>query len=132
MRIKRLVMLEPCKENNFAKIDKGIPKKPGVYLLYDGKGTLLYIGKASNIRQRILQHVSAGNSSRYQVGDNLNFGCSSMLPLGCVSFFSYILVDQEEQRSTTEMILIHLLKPYFNFGDIEEKTKSYLKDFKSE
>ena len=37
-----------------------LPDEPGVYLFYDAKGELLYVGKARSIRKRIASHFSAG------------------------------------------------------------------------
>lgn len=35
-----------------------LPDTPGVYLFYDSRGALLYIGKSINIRDRVLSHFS--------------------------------------------------------------------------
>ena len=32
---------------------KGLPAKPGVYLFRDGKGEVLYVGKAKSLRPRV-------------------------------------------------------------------------------
>ncbi|OIQ37893.1 MAG: DNA polymerase III subunit epsilon [Bacteroidetes bacterium MedPE-SWsnd-G1] len=34
----------------------GLPTKEGVYYFYDPKGTIIYVGKANNIKQRVLSH----------------------------------------------------------------------------
>ncbi|WP_289244525.1 exonuclease domain-containing protein [Methylophaga sp. UBA678] len=36
-----------------------LPEKPGIYQFYDEGGTLLYIGKSVNIKERVLSHFSA-------------------------------------------------------------------------
>jgi len=34
----------------------GVPAEPGIYLIYDAAGALLYIGKARNLRRRLVQY----------------------------------------------------------------------------
>jgi excinuclease UvrABC nuclease subunit len=42
----------------------GVPTKPGVYRLYDDAGTLLYVGKAGNLRRRLAQYRMAGRRKK--------------------------------------------------------------------
>ncbi|HYH12843.1 MAG TPA: GIY-YIG nuclease family protein, partial [Thermomicrobiales bacterium] len=37
---------------------EGIPKKPGVYLMRDGDGRVIYVGKAKNLRERVSTYFS--------------------------------------------------------------------------
>lgn len=41
-----------------------IPEETGVYYLYDDKGTLIYVGKSINIRNRIHQHLGKAKTVR--------------------------------------------------------------------
>ncbi len=45
---------------------RSLPKTPGVYLMFDGRGRLLYVGKSVNLRQRVgsYRHISPERSSR--------------------------------------------------------------------
>lgn len=43
-----------------------LPRAPGVYLFRDGKGRVLYVGKAADLRARVRQYV-AGGDGRVQV-----------------------------------------------------------------
>lgn len=43
-----------------------LPEAHGVYYLYDGDGSLIYVGKANNIKARVLQHLN-NNSTRKAV-----------------------------------------------------------------
>jgi DNA polymerase III subunit epsilon len=43
-----------------------LPEETGVYYFHDERGKILYIGKSTNIRQRIISHLSGDmNSERY-------------------------------------------------------------------
>lgn len=41
-----------------------LPESPGIYRFYDAEGSLLYIGKSINIRDRVLSHFSQDHKSR--------------------------------------------------------------------
>jgi excinuclease ABC subunit C len=41
-------------------VHQDLPDSPGVYLFYDKKGELLYVGKARSIRKRVASHFSGG------------------------------------------------------------------------
>jgi len=44
-----------------------LPASPGVYLMRDGDGEIIYIGKARSLRQRVRSYFNAAGDSRYQV-----------------------------------------------------------------
>lgn len=41
-----------------------LPEEPGVYYFKDGKGKIIYIGKAANIKKRVRSHFSGNDSSQ--------------------------------------------------------------------
>lgn len=43
---------------------KQLPETPGVYLFKDKKGKIIYIGKAINIKKRVLSHFTGNNTSQ--------------------------------------------------------------------
>lgn len=49
---------------NLSKDDLArLPEEPGVYIFYDENGVVLYIGKSTNIRTRVLSHFSSDYNS---------------------------------------------------------------------
>jgi len=40
------------------KVIQKLPAKTGVYYLYDAEGMLIYVGKSTNIKSRIMQHLN--------------------------------------------------------------------------
>jgi DNA polymerase-3 subunit epsilon len=45
-------------------MEKKLPNKPGVYLFKDAQNTIIYVGKARNIRYRVNSHFSNNSQSR--------------------------------------------------------------------
>ena len=91
---------------------KKIAKQPGVYLMKNAKGTVLYIGKAKNLNQRVRQYFSS-------TGDGRN-----MIPflISQVSDIETIIVPSEKDALILENNLIKQHKPKYNV---------FLKDDKS-
>src|SRR6267378_622549 len=44
-----------------------IPTEPGVYLFKDARGTVIYVGKAKNLRTRVRQYFREGGDERFFV-----------------------------------------------------------------
>ena len=47
--------------NNIVDNRKNIPTGPGVYFFKDKKDTILYIGKAKNLRKRVSSYFTKSN-----------------------------------------------------------------------
>lgn len=46
---------------------QGFPQRPGVYLMKNARGQMLYVGKATQLRSRVLSYFSKEAHSRYQI-----------------------------------------------------------------
>lgn len=83
-----------------------IPTEPGVYLFKDARGTVIYVGKAQNLRTRVRQYFRDGGDERFFVA---------------AGFFAKAVADVETivVGSSKEALLLenHLIKkhqPKFN------------------
>ena len=115
MIIKKVERLKPNKDNNYAKLDKSITTMPGVYLLFDKNLELLYIGKAKNIRNRILQHTMDKNNRLSEDNKYYSGSIVSYLEADEIYYYSAIEIKSERERNVSEAILINLLNPVYNF-----------------
>ena len=99
------------------------PEEPGVYLMKDARGNVLYVGKASVLRNRLRTY----------------FGSSTNLPnkirrmLDQLEDFECIVTDSEAEALILENTLIKRYRPRYNARLKDDKTYPFLKiDLKEE
>ncbi|MDO5295173.1 MAG: excinuclease ABC subunit UvrC [bacterium] len=83
---------------------RGLPHKPGVYLMLDRKQRIIYVGKSSNLKNRV--------SSYFQSGTQISPRIRWMVSL--VDNFETIVVDSEMEALLLENNLIKQHRPFFN------------------
>jgi excinuclease ABC subunit C len=89
------------------------PELPGVYLMKDESGTVLYVGKARDLRARVRNYLGAGDG-RFQIS----------LLMEKVSAIDTMVCENERQAFLLERDLIGKFKPKFNIKLKDDK--SYL------
>lgn len=94
-----------------------VPANPGVYILKDQKGKVLYVGKAKNLKNRLRTY--------FQQAARMDMRKSSMVKL--ITDFSYIITDNEIEALILEANLIKQHKPRFNIILRDDKNYPYLK-----
>jgi len=114
MKIIEIQKLVQKADNNFAIIDRTITQKGGIYFLFDKDLELIYIGKAKNIRQRLVQHCS--NKSTRWGEYEYPFGVTPCKK-GEVVYFSYIEIENEKERKIQELILLSIIETKYNLKD---------------
>lgn len=96
-------MKEPLPSQLFEKW-KGVPEKPGVYVMKDAKGKIIYIGKALNLKKR-----TASYFNRTEQPDPKT---SAMV--GRIFQFDTIVTDSEKEALILESNLIKRYRPRYN------------------
>ena len=91
-----------------------IPKEPGVYLMKDKKGRIIYVGKATNLRQRVRSYFNRSGDSRAFV----------RLLNRLLGDIETVVVSNEKEALLLENNLIKQHKPRFNVKLVDDK--SYL------
>ena len=97
----------------------GVPHKPGVYLHKDRFGTVIYVGKALDLRKRVSQYFQ---SSRC-LGWDLKFNAL----VEAICDFDVHVVRSEPEALLLESKLIKEFKPRFNISLRDDKRYLMLK-----
>src|SRR6266567_6418441 len=95
---------------------KGLPKSPGVYLMKDDKGRVIYVGKSASLRDRVCSY--------FQPSTKLDFKKAPLRDV--VVDFDYIQTESEVEALLAENRLIKDIQPKFNARLLDDKTFPYL------
>lgn len=93
------------------------PERPGVYLMKDVRGTVLYVGKASVLRNRLRTYFGSPSTQANK----------TRRMMGHVHDFEYIVTGTEAEALILENTLIKRYKPRYNARLKDDKTYPYLK-----
>jgi excinuclease ABC subunit C len=96
-----------------------LPHKPGIYLMRDRFGTVIYVGKARNLRKRVSQYF---HPSR-RMGWDLKFNALTE----AICDFDFHLVRSEPEALLLESKLIKEFKPRYNVSFRDDKRHLLLK-----
>jgi excinuclease ABC subunit C len=101
---------------------KQIPQDPGVYLMKNKEGKIIYIGKAKNIRKRLKSYflLSKNNNT-----NNNNWKTSRLI--SNVADIEFVLTDNEIEAFLLESNLIKRFRPLFNIELKDQQRYTYLK-----
>ncbi len=95
---------------------KHLPENPGVYVMLDGAGQIIYVGKAKNLKNRVKQYFT--NSVKTE---------KVMAMVSNIADFYYIIVPTEIDALSLENNLIKKHKPRYNILLKDDKTYPYVK-----
>ena len=93
------------------------PEKPGVYLMKDARNEVLYVGKASVLRNRLRSYFGSRNGQPPKIRRMMSR----------MTDFEFIVTDTEAEALILENTLIKRYKPHFNARLKDDKTYPYLK-----
>ncbi|HEY7090820.1 MAG TPA: excinuclease ABC subunit UvrC [Tepidisphaeraceae bacterium] len=95
---------------------KALPKTPGVYLMKDDKGRVIYVGKSATLRDRVCSY--------FQASTKLEYKKSGMLDE--VVDFDVVETESEVEALLSENRLIKDIQPKYNARLLDDKTYPYL------
>ncbi len=104
------------------KKSMALPKTPGVYIMKNAKGEIIYIGKAKALKNRVSQYFGSQNNHPVKVRRMVEN----------VDDFDVILTDTEFECLVLECSLIKQHSPKYNILLKDDKGYSYIKITKGE
>lgn len=102
---------------NIAEKLKKLPQKPGVYLMKDAAGKIIYVGKAKSLKNRVRQYFQSGS----------NHSVKTQVMVSKIFDFDYIICDSEMEALVLESNLIKENKPRYNILLKDDKHYPYIK-----
>lgn len=96
---------------------KKLPNKPGVYIMHDSDDTILYVGKAINLHNRVRSYFK----------ENIGRGPQIDKMVSLIARFEYIVTDSELEALVLENNLIKEHRPKYNTMLKDDKTYPYIK-----
>lgn len=97
-------------QDNYNEIASSIPSGPGIYQFIDSDNTILYVGKAGNLKKRIASYFSGDQSGK------------TVAMLRKAASIRYIVVDNESDALLLENNLIKKHQPRYNILLKDDKT----------
>ena len=94
-----------------------LPTSPGVYLMKDAEGNILYVGKAANLNHRV----------RSYFGTKQNLSPKLQRMVAQVNDFDFFVTSSEQEALILELNLIKRHRPRYNVRLKDDKTFPYLK-----
>ena len=88
-----------------------LPDKPGCYQYFDDKGTIIYVGKAKNLKRRVSSYFNKEHDSN-----------KTRVLVKQIRDIKYIVVDTEEDALLLENNLIKQYRPRYNVMLKDDKT----------
>ena len=88
-----------------------LPEKPGCYQYFDEKGTIIYVGKAKNLKRRVSSYFNKTHDSN-----------KTRVLVKQIRDIKYIVVDTEEDALLLENNLIKQHRPRYNVLLKDDKT----------
>ncbi len=98
---------------------RNLPARPGVYLMRDGRGTVLYVGKAQSLRSRVRSYWQ--KQSPYGEAHRIRSVIDRVADL------EYTLTDSVAEALLLEANLIKRYRPRFNVRLKDDKSYPYIK-----
>ena len=96
---------------------KKLPAKPGVYIMHDAQDTIIYVGKAVSLRNRVRSYFRESTAKSPKIEKMVSR----------IARFEYIVTDSELEALVLENNLIKEHNPKYNTMLKDDKTYPYIK-----
>ncbi|MDD5486664.1 MAG: excinuclease ABC subunit UvrC [Dehalococcoidales bacterium] len=96
---------------------KSFPESPGVYLMKNKGGNIIYVGKASNLRNRVASYFTARNKQNKKNQQLVTH----------IDSIEYFVTMTEEEALVLELNFIKQYRPHYNIALKDDKSFPYIK-----
>ncbi|MBQ7819375.1 MAG: excinuclease ABC subunit UvrC [Bacteroidales bacterium] len=100
---------------NIKNIISVMPEKPGVYQYFDKEGTIIYVGKAKNLKRRVSSYFNKNNQS-----------VKTNMLVRHIETLKYFIVESEEDALHLENSMIKEYQPKYNILLKDDKTYPWI------
>lgn len=100
------------RNSDISDLIRSLPDQAGVYQFYDKNGTLLYIGKAKNLKKRVSSYFSRNKYESFKI----------KVLVDRIADLKYIVVESESDALLLENNLIKKFQPRYNILLKDDKT----------
>lgn len=104
-------------EFNIEEELKKLPGKPGVYIMHDAEDTIIYVGKAISLKNRVRQYFQSSRNKGPKIEKMVTH----------IARFEYIVTDSELEALVLECNLIKEHSPKYNTMLKDDKTYPFIK-----
>jgi len=108
---------EQTREQSLAEQRRALPDQPGVYLFRDGRGNVLYVGKAKSVRKRVASHFSKAQVPSSPGHADL---------IAQVEHVECVVVASEAEALLAEQSFIKQYRPRFNIRLRDDKSYPFI------
>lgn len=96
---------------------KKLPSRPGVYLMHDEHDTIIYVGKAVSLKNRVRQYFQSSRNKGPKIEQMVTH----------IQRFEYIVTDSEMEALVLECNLIKEHRPKYNTMLMDDKAYPYIR-----
>ncbi len=100
---------------------RALPDQPGVYLFRDGRGRVVYVGKAVSIRKRVASHFAKAD-----VGGRGTHSPGHAEMVASVEHIEFVVVASEAEALLAEQGFIKQYRPRFNIRLRDDKSYPFI------
>ena len=101
--------------DSLKSILKTLPEKPGIYQYFDDRGTIIYIGKAKNLKKRVSSYFTKEPENR-----------KTAMLIRNIADIRHMVVDSEEDALLLENNFIKKYQPRYNIRLKDDKTYPWI------
>jgi len=104
-------------QRRFAQQLAALPAKPGVYIMRDAEGRVIYVGKAARLRDRVRSYFGSPRSLEPK----------TRALSEAIADFDFVVTTTEQEALHLEATLVKRHQPFFNVRLKDDKHYPYLK-----